>query len=271
MMLRLATQTNTALRGVQRERHMPYNGPALDLDTFTRDWEKLAPSAGLELGSCGQDLGVALPYAIREAAGGAPRLFLSAGIHGDEPAGPLALLACLREGLLPEHADIVVFPLLNAEGLANGTRDHPAYGDLNRDYRDFRSPLIRAQRDFLEKLGWRFDLATCLHEDWETEGYYLYEVLTGGASGCGRAILDAVAPICGIHQEAEIEGAEADNGLISRDGIDIDPADIGGWPEALYLAEHGSLRTYTLESPSAQQLEVRVAAHVAALKLAMAQ
>ncbi len=248
---------------------MSYLGPGLKLETFQHDWQDAVRANQLEDLSFGQDEGISLPCALRQPAPGAPSLFISAGIHGDEPAGPLALLRFLQEGRFPEHIGLVLMPLLNPEALAAKTREHPSFGDLNRDYHAFASPHIRAQRSFLKQLDWHFRLSVCLHEDWESTGYYLYEHIPGPMKSIGREILAAVEPICGIDMNAEIEGIEADRGLINRDISDIDPDEIGGWPEALFLGEHYTDMVYTLEAPSGRELETRVAAHTAALEVSM--
>ncbi|MGE9294537.1 MAG: M14 family metallopeptidase [Puniceicoccales bacterium] len=250
---------------------MAYTGPALNLTEFERDWEPAAQEAGLRTDTFGQSEGLSLPYAWREPAPGAPWLYLSAGIHGDEPAGTLALLAFLQEGLLPARTGVVAFPLLNPEGLRANTREHPQYGDLNRDYRAFNSPQIRAHRDCLQTLGHSYALAVCLHEDWESAGYYIYEHVEGNRPGLGRKMLDAVEPICGIDRAPVIEDRRADQGLITSAPGTVTPEDLdGGWAEALYLGEGLCPEVYTVEAPSDQDLDVRVRAHLAALKVAAA-
>lgn len=58
---------------------------------------------------------------VREGSPGAGSIYLSAGIHGDEPAGPLALLGLLQENRFPAEIGLVIFPLLNPEGFAVGS------------------------------------------------------------------------------------------------------------------------------------------------------
>src|SRR4051794_26899212 len=41
------------------------------------------------------------------------RLYLSSGIHGDEPAGPLALLEALKENKWPEDVTVWLCPCVN--------------------------------------------------------------------------------------------------------------------------------------------------------------
>src|SRR5210317_1801497 len=60
------------------------------------------------------------PLRAWKRAGEGPVVYLSAGIHGDEPAGPLALLDLMREGFFTPHIDWALCPALNPTGLAEG-------------------------------------------------------------------------------------------------------------------------------------------------------
>ena len=44
------------------------------------------------------------------------RLYISAGIHGDEPAGPLTALRLLQENQWPASAELWLLPCLNPAG-----------------------------------------------------------------------------------------------------------------------------------------------------------
>ncbi|MEM9226516.1 MAG: M14 family metallocarboxypeptidase [Verrucomicrobiota bacterium] len=243
---------------------MAYTGEALDLDYFYQRWEALRLS-GLTCKQFGQEFGLQLPVGIKEPAGGGPWLLLTSGIHGDEPAGPLGLLHWLERSEVSPALGLVIMPLLNPEGMAQKAREHPQYGDLNRDYFDQTSPHVRAQCQYLSELGLRYALAICLHEDWESLGFYLYESYNGEPPGCARAILEAAKPYTGIDTSEVIEGNEADGGLLTRRRSEVDLEEIGGCPEALYLCDHVTDIAYTFEAPSAQPMDKRIAAHAAAL------
>ena len=65
------------------------------------------------------------PWFQRAAPSGdsaTPRLYLSAGIHGDEISGPLALLEMIRQPGFFAEFDVTMFPILNPNGLASGVR-----------------------------------------------------------------------------------------------------------------------------------------------------
>ena len=58
------------------------------------------------------------PWFQRAAPSGdssTPRLYLSAGIHGDEISGPLALLEMIRQPDSFDAFDVTMFPILKAE------------------------------------------------------------------------------------------------------------------------------------------------------------
>ena len=103
------------------------------------------------------------------------RIYLSTGIHGDEPAGPLAALRLLQENQWPENAELWFCPCLNPMGFVLNRRENADGKDLNRDYRHLETTEVRAHIAWLERQP-QFDLCLCLHEDWESHGFYVYEL-----------------------------------------------------------------------------------------------
>ncbi|HPA16635.1 MAG TPA: M14 family metallocarboxypeptidase [Verrucomicrobiae bacterium] len=192
---------------------------------------------------------------------GARRLYISAGIHGDEPAGPIALAALLEEGFDFCGLDAVLFPALAPDALVAGSRTNIVGIDLNRDYRDPQTDEARAHLVALSGQG-DFDLAICLHEDWEAEGSYIYEVVRAGRIGMAKALLGAMASHIGPDGRDEIDGHRAEGGII-RPGMRA--AERPDWPEAIFLFENHCPIVYTLETPSGFVLDRRVAAHRAAV------
>ena len=112
-----------------------------------------------------------------------------------------------------------------------------------------------------------FELTLCLHEDWESDGFYLYELNPDGRPSLAAAMIEAVRPVCPIDHAQVIDGRPAAGGIIRPDG---DPAKRELWPEAIYLHAHHTRLAYTLETPSAHPLPRRVAAQVAAVTAACA-
>ncbi|MGA4577533.1 M14 family metallopeptidase [Limisphaera sp. VF-2] len=199
-------------------------------------------------------------------AGPSRRIYLSAGIHGDEPAGPLAVQTLLESGTLPDTHAFWVVPCLNPAGLAANRRENPDGIDLNRDYRHLRSPEVRAHVAWLLQQP-SFDLCFCLHEDWEASGFYLYELNPDDRPSLAPAMLQAVREVCPLDLSPVIEGRPAHGGLIRPD---IRPETRPEWPEAFWLLQQGHTRwSYTLEAPSDYALPVRVQALTRAVQAAL--
>jgi murein peptide amidase A len=194
------------------------------------------------------------------------RIYISTGIHGDEPAGPLAVRELLKENGWPADADIWLCPCLNPTGFPLSKRECEHGADLNRDYKHLRTAEVRAHIEWLARQP-QFDVCFCLHEDWEAHGFYVYELNPEDRASLAPAILDAACTVCPIDQSELIDGREAKDGLIRPL---IDPALRPEWPEAFYLLMHKTRLSYTLEAPSDFPLTVRVAALTAAMKGALA-
>lgn len=204
----------------------------------------------------------------KRTPGSRPRIYLSSGMHGDEPAPPLTLLALLEAGFFDDRATWFLCPLLNPTGLVRGTRENAGGLDLNRDFLDLRAAETRAHIAWLQRQP-PFDLTLCIHEDWESTGYYLYELNPEQRPSLADAILAAVRAGCPIDEASIIDGRPtAATGIIRP--ID-DPLLRETWPEAIYLRAHHTTMSYTLESPSAFPLAQRIAAHRAAIETAINQ
>jgi murein peptide amidase A len=196
----------------------------------------------------------------------ASRLYLSTGIHGDEPAGPLAVRQMLEENRWPEDLDLWLCPCLNPSGFLLNRRENAQGLDLNRQYLRPTAPETLAHIAWLERQP-SFDLCLCLHEDWESHGFYVYELNPDNRPSLAEAMVARVAEVCPIDRSEVIEGRPAHNGII-RPGID--PRSRPDWPEAFLLLTHKTRLSYTLEAPSDFPLTARVAALVAATNAAVA-
>ena len=194
------------------------------------------------------------------------RIYISTGIHGDEPAGPLAALRLLQENNWPPDAEIFFLPCLNPVGFILNKRENAEGIDLNRDYRNPQAAESRAHIAWLERQP-KFDLYLCLHEDWESHGFYLYEQNPDSKISLAEKMIEAVQKVCPIDLSEIIEERAAQNGIVRPN---ISPQERPLWPEALYLITQKSRQGYTLEAPSDFPLPVRVQALVAAVNAALA-
>jgi murein peptide amidase A len=192
-------------------------------------------------------------------------VYVSTGIHGDEPAGPLAALKLLQEDQWPGDVAVILCPCLNPTGFPLNRRENADGIDLNRDYRRLSSAEVRAHTAWLGNQP-RFDISLCLHEDWESNGFYLYEVNPDQGPSLGDKIVEAVARVCPVEMSPEIEGWPAQNGVIRPN---IKPEERPQWPEAIYLITYKTRQSYTLEAPSDFPLQTRVDALVAAVRVVL--
>ncbi len=236
------------------------------------DWPAFLPEFAAEAEAAGfsrsvlarLDDGPLTAWRLHEGKG--PHIYLSSGIHGDEPAGPLALLELLKRGFFTGAAGWTLCPALNPGGLAAGTRENRHGIDLNRDYWMRSTPEVSAHGSWLESLPVP-DLFISLHEDWESGGFYFYEINLGGdRPERARAIIDAARPWFSPEPGPEIDGHEArESGWIYHEA----EADVPeGWPEAIFLAKIGCPLSFTFETPSRKPLPHRVAALAAAVEAA---
>ena len=199
-------------------------------------------------------------------ATGGPRVYLSAGIHGDEPAGPLALLELMGEGFFSAEISWAICPALNPTGLAHGRRENAAGVDQNRDYWQRRTREVASHAAWLDSMG-PPGLFISLHEDWEAAGFYFYEINLGVDEPCRAGeILDAVRPWFPPDPGHEIDGhSPRGPGWIYHEAEADMPE---GWPEAIFLAKQGCPLSFTFETPSHGDIAARVAAHCAAVRTA---
>ena len=248
--------------------HGGYHGETIDLRAVLREIETAAQTHGWTVEvfhEAGEFKWLALHHAPLRTPHSALRIYLSTGIHGDEPAGPLAALRLIQENRWPENAELFLVPCLNPVGFILNRRENAAGIDLNRDYRNAKSAEARAHIAWLERQP-AFDLYLCLHEDWESHGFYLYEQNPDNKISVAEKIIAAVQPVCPVDLSENIEGRPAQGGIIRPI---LNPLERPDWPEALYLISHKSRQGYTLEAPSDFPLATRVKALVAAVNAAL--
>ncbi len=247
--------------------HGGYHGETIDIRAVLRDAEAAAKQRGWTSETFGRQAESELialhhPSPVTRHPS---RVYLSAGIHGDEPAGPLAALKLIQENRWPENAELFLLPCLNPAGFVLNRRENGAGVDLNRDYRTPQTPEVRAHIAWLERQP-EFDFYLCLHEDWESHGFYLYEQNPDSRPSLADKIIEAVQKVCPIDPSENIEGRPARNGIIRPN---IRPQERPDWPEAFYLITNKSRQGYTLEAPSDFPLDTRVNALVAGVNAAL--
>lgn len=197
--------------------------------------------------------------ALPEAGG----IYVSAGIHGDEPAATEGLIAWAEKHVRKlRDWPLFLLPCLNPWGLVGNVRMNAQGLDLNRLFHVQREPMVEAVRAAVA--GRQFSAALMLHEDYDAQGVYLYEVQRVPPYW-GEALLGAATPHLPIDPRLRIDGRKVMNGLHRR-RVDRKRFAAIGYPEAIWLHLEHAQRAFTFETPSEFALERRVAAHVAVLE-----
>lgn len=239
-----------------------YHGEPIDIDAVLNQDLKAARRHGWTIDTVLPDAPFPLYAFSRRSHNPRRRVYISTGIHGDEPAGPLAIRQLLQDNAWPTDCDLWVMPCLNPQAFVLKQRTNADGIDLNRDYRQPRSQTVRAHVQWLEAQP-RFDYAICLHEDWEAHGFYLYELNPERQPSFAEAVIATVAKFCPIDLSSTIDGWPAHHGIIRPQ---VMPEERPEWAEAIHLIVHKTHHSYTLEAPSDFELSLRTKVTVIALQ-----
>ena len=243
-----------------------YHGQTIDIHHLLADTLRVARHHGWQTDEIQAGPGCRLPILHRVGGRGALKVYLSAGIHGDEPAGPQAIRQLLDQDDWFGQAQVWICPCLNPDGFVLNQRENREGIDLNRDYRFPHSAEVRHHIQWLSRQP-PFDMALCLHEDWEADGFYLYELGQPRMKGLAESMVDRAAGVCPISRAGTIDGRPARQGIIRPDLEEHRQRT--DWPEALYLVQHKTACCHTLEAPSDFPMETRANALLAAVKVAL--
>jgi hypothetical protein len=204
----------------------------------------------------------------------APGIALAAGVHGDEPAGPWAVISVLANGLLDARFAYRVWPCTNPAGYAAGTRANADGRDVNRSFGDGSTPescaILAANRER------HFALSIDVHEDVEADGFYCY-VAGPHAEPLGRAIVLAVEeaglPVQDFDGFDFGEPAGANPNRRCEHGVVVMDADesryFDGLSLNLFMAQQAAEHVVTLESPGRRAWGARIAVHRVAIVAAI--
>jgi len=248
----------------------------------------------IKAGRIATDIGIHPIYAALSAnyRKDLPRIILSAGIHGEEPAGVYALLEFMDRGIGKYLGcfSFLILPCLNPHGFTRGVRFSSGVADLNRSFANGAgAPEVAAVKELLRQFPGPYRLAIDLHET-DTHmprgekpsvedipaGFYMYETTPTGKPDLGPEILwkirKAGHPVC---RRRSVYGAECRKGLISS--IPPETPDYPALPEFngtldWYLLKHGHTGHFiATETPTAWPLKRRIAVQKKAIIHALDQ
>ena len=197
------------------------------------------------------------------------RVLISAGIHGDEPAGIETICAFLESGMYKSYLnkwDFIILPCINPYGFEHDIRENQDNKDLNRLFKLNAPPLeVRLAQSVIESSY--FNLTLELHEDSDSHGYYLFQKSNKPFGiELGYKIIESVKKVIPINLNKKIDDIPAEKGLIHRIK-NIDKME--WWPMAGYSLAMKSEHCFTLETPTQLSMPTRVNAHLAAVEKAL--
>jgi len=235
---------------------------AHDYRFLIQRWRSLARSAGMRLERL-VTVGKSDLFCLRTPELGAEGgIYISAGIHGDEAGSTEALVTWAEENVSRLRTlPLLLFPCLNPWGLIRNCRFAENGDDLNRVFHRDEIPLVQAVKKAVGDR--RFAVSLMLHEDYDGQGLYLYEVQRK-LPFWGEALLEAARPVIPIEGRVRVDGRKAAAGIM-RPKVDFRRFAKIGYPEAVWLHLDHSDRTFTVETPSEFALSQRVAAHRAVI------
>ena len=226
---------------------------AHDFTALMAAWHRVARAARLHVVTLGEAEGLpVIGFETKAAAQGEPAAYISTGVHGDEAAAPWGLLTWAEQNIESLRAgSFLLVPCFNPVGLIRNTRaDHRGL-DLNRRFHLTRDPLIKVWQRWIKTKTLRFGL--CLHEDYDAQGCYLYELSPHPRPLC-EPVMEAACAVIPPDLRSSIDGRKAKRGIIRRKEV---PEGIVG-PEAIVLCQLGCRVTFTFETPSEFALDNRI-------------
>jgi hypothetical protein len=207
-----------------------------------------------------------------------PAVLLSAGIHGDEPAGVLAALEFLenRAVRFSEKFSFVCFPCLNLSGFEADARHTAANVDLNRSFsHDSSLDEVKMVVEALDAGPKRYACSISLHEDNPrvecdvskcAEGpgeFYMYESCLLHSMRIGTRVIArlraAAVPVCGWET---IYGDKNTGGVVQYGDLSTNSTYKGLKDFESFLLQSRTNLALVPETPLIWTLERRIEAHL---------
>lgn len=232
--------------------------------------EKAANAYGFEIQEFGKQREYPLISLVKINGEQLPYAYVTAGIHGNEPAPPISILKMISNGVFNNaNYNYIICPLLNPYGLSHANRtDHRK--DLNRQYN--KDNIDQAAKATLSHIRWlnkyidKIKLVLCLHEDWETDGFYMYESTPKNQKPLSKNILDKVEQNgFKVNKSRKLDDRSATNGV-------IDMKTAGGLKhtEVTYITDRNPYaHCFVFETPSSNKISARLKTMEIAVKEAL--
>ena len=217
--------------------------------------------------------GLRFPILAGSVGNGPRSAIVLAGTHGDEIAGPLALLHFWEDAAnhaFTERIRILFLPLINPIGYARGIRGNGIV-DLNRHFeRPTAQPENEVVLDFLRQE--RAELLISLHEDVSAHCFYMYESGVRERALFAQIVADDVALLDEIESQGyavcagnHVDGNYNRSGLVVSNPGSVRASRSGALEPT--LLRHGVIRRVVgFETPGRPPLTDRIQQQLIALR-----
>lgn len=187
--------------------------------------------------------------AVYRLGNGSIRIAIISGIHGEERAGPIALLSWLemtrKEYLIPEHVSLMICPLVGHDAWNNREREENGTINLNEVWA--RKQMLPSYISELkvQLQSYKPSIFVDIHEDSTIEDNEPYLFRERRVNGIIKKLQKAlgVSPLKGLWKNPEYRGTSE-----------------------TFVFRNGCLETTTIETPQTKVLKSRVGFNLAALK-----
>ena len=203
-------------------------------------------------------------YSICNRSGFKYRVFLSGGIHGNEPGGVETLVRFIeslaRDPALYGNVSFEVVPLTNPWGWSHDVRYNRDGIDINRDLAPQRSQEARIIAGYLEEN--RYDLMIDDHEDPSASGFYMYQYAMPSQALSRKVIAAVRGGGMPIEQNVNMVILKTDDGLIDAPMWGLwymRASNQIGVPN--YSRLYNCDNVYTIETATSLNYEDRLTAH----------
>ncbi len=205
-----------------------------------------------------------------------PTVFISGGVHGDEPAGVYAAIEFLEDIAPQFHScfNFLVLPCVNPSGYEMDTLQSLSGANLNRSFdQDSSEPEIRAIEDWLIENRARFLVTFDLHEtvpEYRGEGFtekdnphscYMYETILDHKRRIGKELIEALPERLEVCRRKEIYLDDNSNGVIYYPEANHNLVYAKKTTFEAFLLHHKTDHAFTTETPTGWSFEKRVETH----------
>lgn len=185
------------------------------------------------------------------------KIVITAGLHGDEPAGPYGILDYFANSKF-KGINVLLIPVFNPDGLVKDKRRDATNKDLNRQWNKESKVIVKNAKDFIE--DFKPDFLISLHEDATVDGFYFYP-----SKGVNDDIVDWVHRFLYSKMDpvmkSKVHGDKVDDGVVTK--MKKAPKDYASMET--YFANQG-IPNITLEIPSRLDLNNRISVYSDLLK-----